>query len=72
MGGFLTEEDIQYLDNKKMTDEKLDRDYNLYKMTELNKIKFVLINLWEGCNQPEAKDIINKFKEELDEIEKGN
>ena len=39
---------------------------------ELNKIKEVLCALWDNTNHPEAEAIVKKFKEELDEIEKGN
>ena len=40
--------------------------------TELNEIKVVLLALWNDTPHPEAQDIISKFKEEIDEINKGN
>lgn len=39
---------------------------------ELNKIKVVLCALWDNQNHPEAQELINKFKQELDEIQRGN
>ena len=40
--------------------------------TELNKIKVVLCALWDNQPHPEAQEIIKKFKEEIDEIRRGN
>ena len=40
--------------------------------TELNKIKIVLIALWDNQNYPEAQKIIEDFKKEIDEIQRGN
>lgn len=39
---------------------------------ELNKIKEVLCALWVNTNHPKAEEIVKQFKEELDEIERGN
>ena len=40
--------------------------------TELNKIKVVLCALWDKQPHPEATKIIEEFKDELDEIRRGN
>ena len=40
--------------------------------TEINKIKVVLCALWDNQNYPEAQEVIDKFKEEMNEIRKGN
>ena len=37
-------------------------------ITELNKIKVVLLALWDNQNHPDAQKIVEKFKEETDEI----
>ena len=40
--------------------------------TELNKIKIVLCALWDNQPYPEAQEIIKQFKEETNEIKRGN
>lgn len=40
--------------------------------TELNKIKIVLCALWDNQPYPDAQNIIDEFKKEIDEIERGN
>ncbi|MBU0958315.1 MAG: hypothetical protein KKB31_00060 [Nanoarchaeota archaeon] len=39
---------------------------------ENNKIKVVLCALWNNQPHPEAQKLIDKFKEEIDEIRRGN
>lgn len=38
--------------------------------TELNKIKIVLLALWDKSPHPEAQDIIKKYREEMSKVEK--
>lgn len=40
---------------------------NEFDKIESNKIKVVLCALWDNQLHPEAQEIINKFKEEIDE-----
>ena len=44
----------------------------MIKDTEINKIKVVLCALWDDQNHPEAQKIIDEFKKEIDEIDRGN
>ncbi len=39
---------------------------------ELNKIKVVLLALWDNQPHPESTKIVKEFREETDEIAKGN
>ena len=39
---------------------------------EITKIKSVLVALWRGEPNPLAQAIVDKFTEELNEIERGN
>ena len=39
---------------------------------ELNKIKVVLLALWDNQPHPEAQEIINAFRKDIDEIKMGN
>lgn len=40
--------------------------------TEINRIKVVLLALWDNQNPPDAQKIIDEFREEIEEIERGN
>jgi len=39
---------------------------------EINKMKTVLVTLWEKTHWKEAWDLIEEFKHELEEIERGD
>lgn len=40
--------------------------------TEINKIKVVLCALWNEDYHPDAYKIIQQYKEEIEEIQRGN
>lgn len=39
---------------------------------EINKIKVVLLALWDKQPHPEATDLIKEFRNDIDEIKRGN
>lgn len=40
--------------------------------TQLNKVKIVLCALWDNQPHPEAGEIVDEFKKEIDNIKKGD
>jgi len=40
--------------------------------TEINKMKVVLLALWDNQSHPEAQEIVVQFRKDVDEIQRGN
>jgi hypothetical protein len=58
------------MENKKLEKETINKIGEI--LLEINKIKVVLVALWRDEPNIEAQDIINKFKEDIEEIKRGN
>ena len=64
---------------KAIRDALKDNAYDIGKLSaelgktniEINKMKTVLVTLWEKTHWKEAWDLIEEFKHELEEIERG-